>query len=277
MDLSLLLALSLCYKPSMIFSSFEIKDGESVRIMCTQPVNWSGGECRLYRKNSHHPFRVAKASDFVCVFNLSSQELLGGRPVGSKVLFTCDYQVQQFTSVRTDIGGVTVWGTSPSPRLSVSRSFVTPDESVEVTCSPPLHSVSRCHFYRDQDHIAQGPCSRNLTGQQLVVWEKPALLLPVNLTCRYYPHNHLRIRSEASNLKQLFVIDVDQVSTSMDCTVTLADDQLETFGENRWTSAGADGQTVTLQVTHGNLMINQTCVQNQEARFGETMPNQHVV
>ncbi|XP_065812452.1 uncharacterized protein [Labrus bergylta] len=246
-------------KPSIIISDDEIEDGGSVKITCTQAIDYSGGECRLYREHAAVPFRETKEAGFLCVFLLSSDELLGrGHPVGSRVYFTCDYHLQQYTSVKSDVGGVTVWGSSPGPRMSVSHRFLSPEDSVEVTCSPPRPPASSCYFYRDQVIVARGSCSRNLTGLQLGVWKKPAPLLPVNLTCRYYPRHDLQIRSELSNHQQLFVLDVGRVSASVNCSVSVEDDQLEAFRDS-WTSVGADGRTLTVQVTRGNLTVDQTC------------------
>uniref|UniRef100_UPI0037E88B84 uncharacterized protein n=1 Tax=Semicossyphus pulcher TaxID=241346 RepID=UPI0037E88B84 len=245
--------------PRLIISSSEIEDGETMKITCTLPIDYGGGVCRLFRENSKRVFRETKESGFLCVFLLSSRELLGRRPVGSRVYFTCDYHLQEYTSVQSNVRGVTVWGSSPSPGLSLSRRFLSPEDSVEVTCSSPLGPVASCHFFRGQIHVAHGACSRNLTSQQLAVWEKPALLLPVNLTCRYYPHPKLQIRSEPSNHNVLFVLDVSQVSTSMDCNVSVDIDQLAGFGERSWTSVGADGQTVTVQVSNRILTTNNTC------------------
>ena len=101
-------------------------------------------------------------------------------------------------------------GSSPSPRLSVSNRLLSPDDSVEVTCFPPLHYVSSCQFYRDRVIITTGSCSMNLTGKQLAIWEKSTTLLPVNMTCTYDPHDHLDIRSEPSNHHMLFVVGKKQ-------------------------------------------------------------------
>ncbi|KAM3619651.1 uncharacterized protein V6R79_011271 [Siganus canaliculatus] len=271
MDLSLIFSLSLCWsaaaarstwsdKPEIIFSSDEIKDGETVKIFCLLPIDYTGGECRLYRRGSSSPFRRTTTKDYMCEFHLTSQELLGQRPVGRRVRFKCDYHLQQYTSVFSDSRGVTVWGSSPSPLLSVSRRFVSsPDDSVEVTCSPPLPSVYSCHFYRDEIHVAEGSCSRNLTGRQLAVWEKSTVLLPVNLTCKYYPKKRLEIRSEHSNHNMLLVVDPSQASSSVHCTVSMEDTELDSFKQRSWRSTGADGPTVTVHVTHSSMTTNTTC------------------
>ncbi|XP_041792086.1 uncharacterized protein LOC121605999 [Chelmon rostratus] len=270
MDLILFLSLSLCWcmaaarslwtdKPWIIVSSAEIEDGETVEVTCTLPIDYRGGDCRLFRDNSPVPFRLKTATGYLCVFYLTSQELLGRQPVGSQIFLKCDYHIQQYTSVSSDVKGVTVWGSSPSPGLSVSRRFVSPDDSVEVTCSPPLNFVHSCHFYRDEIHIADGSCRRNLTGKQLSIWEKSTILLPVNMTCTYHPYEHRYVRSEPSNHNLLFVVDASRASSSVDCKVSVEDDQLAAFGRSSWTNVGADGPTVTVQVTNSVLMPNETC------------------
>lgn len=269
MDLILLFALSLCWwtaasrslwtdKPWIIVSSDEIREGETVQVTCTLPIDYRGGDCRLFRGNSPLPFRLKRATDFLCVFQLTSQQLLGEKPVGSRIHLKCDYHLQQYTSGWSDVQGVTVWGSSPSPALSVSRRFVSPADVVEVTCSPPNRFVSSCTFYRDEIIVATGSCHRNLTGKQLAIWEKSTTLLPVNMTCRYYPDRHLNIRSEPSNHNLLFVVDASQVSSSVDCKVLVEGDQLAFRGGDR-TFVGADGQTVNVQVTNSSLTANETC------------------
>ncbi|XP_051231621.1 uncharacterized protein LOC127349766 isoform X2 [Dicentrarchus labrax] len=236
-----------------------MEDGQVLEVTCIVPVDYTGGACRLFREDSQTPFRLQTATSYLCLFRLTSRELLGRHLVGSRVFLRCDYRLQQYTSESSDTKGVTVWGSSPSPRLSVSRRFVSPDDSVEVTCSPPLRPVFSCHFYRGEVPVAEGSCSRNLTGKQLAIWEKSTLLLPVNMTCRYDPYRGRDIRSEPSNHNLLFVVDVSQVSTSVDCRVSVEDDQLTAFIGSSWTSVGADGQTVTVQVTNSSLTSNETC------------------
>ena len=96
--------------PSIIMSSSEIEDGQTVEVTCTLPIDYRGGDCRLYRRKSRTPFKLQRATDYFCVFHLTSQELLGKKPVGSKIYLRCDYQLQQYTSVPSDMRSVTVWG-----------------------------------------------------------------------------------------------------------------------------------------------------------------------
>lgn len=97
-------------KPRIIIGSPEIMDGESVEVSCTVPIDYTGGDCRLFRGDSDVPFRVMTAFSYVCVFNLSSQVLLGNKPVGSKILLRCDYALQSYVSVSSDECGVIVSG-----------------------------------------------------------------------------------------------------------------------------------------------------------------------
>ncbi|XP_040895548.1 uncharacterized protein LOC121182940 [Toxotes jaculatrix] len=270
MDLVVLFTLCLCWwttaarstwsnKPSIIVSSHEIVDGETLTVSCTVPIDYTGGDCRLFREHSTIPIKLKTTSNYICHFHLSSQVLLGKQRVGSRISIWCDYTIQEYTSVPSDRTGIVVWGSSPSPGLSVSHHFISPDDSVEITCSPPLRFVSSCHFYRDEVAIARGSCRRNMTGRELSVWEKPSLLLPVNLTCRYRPDQHRYIRSEPSNHSLVVVVDVSRTTSSVDCSVSVTDEHLETFSNSSWTFGGGDGPKVTVQLTNGSLVLNQTC------------------
>ncbi|XP_068175123.1 uncharacterized protein [Antennarius striatus] len=270
MDLILVFMLPLCWwtaaarpmwseKPRIIIDSSDIQDGEAVVVVCTLPIDYRGGECRLYRDGSQTPFRVTGTTHFLCRFHLTSRQLLGTRPVGSRVYLRCDYHLQQYTSALSDVSGVTVWGSRPSPTLSVGNRFVSPDDSVEVTCSLPVGSAFSCRFYRGEIRLAEGSCSRNLTGEQLTVWEKKTVLLPVNLTCRYDPEEHLSIRSEPSNHKMLFVVDWTQVSSSGRWDVLADDDQMEAFRNGIWVFVGAGDRRVTIQPTNHRPAPNETC------------------
>ena len=97
--------------PKLIVTD-EIEDGGTVEVTCILPIDYTGGDCRLYREDSLSPLRVMTARSFLCVFHLTSAELLGRRPVGSRIYLKCDYHLQQYTSAFSDIKGVTVSGTS---------------------------------------------------------------------------------------------------------------------------------------------------------------------
>lgn len=97
--------------PKLIVTD-EIEDGGTAEVICTVPIDYTGGDCRLYREDSPSPLRVMTARSYLCVFHLTSAELLGRRPVGSRIYLKCNYHLQQYTSVFSDIKGVTVSGTS---------------------------------------------------------------------------------------------------------------------------------------------------------------------
>ncbi|XP_007569505.1 uncharacterized protein LOC103150018 [Poecilia formosa] len=269
MDLVLFVTLSLCYwtadgryvwsdKPKILGSN-EITDGETVEISCFVPIDYTGGLCRLFREDFNHPFSVIVAMSYVCVFNLTSKELLGHYMVGSTFRLRCDYRLQEYTSISSDDMLVTVWGTRPSPSLSISRRFVSPDDIIEATCTPPVFPVSYCRFYTEEYWLNEAPCSSNITFGELTRFQKPTLLLPLNLTCTYYPNKLLSIRSEYSNQQLVFVVDPREVTSSVNCSVSVSEDQLEAFGDRTWTAFGANGTTVTIQITKGDPTLKNTC------------------
>ncbi|XP_072244980.1 uncharacterized protein [Leuresthes tenuis] len=178
MDLILLFTLFLCCwtaaaryvwsdKPSLLMSTNDITEGESLDVSCTLPIDYRGGDCRLFRKHSDVPFKVMTATEYVCVFHLSSKVLLGQHPVGSMISIRCDYRLQEYTSVSSDSKNVIVWGTRPSPSLSISRRFVSHPESIEVICSPPA-AFSKCIFYKDASRVASlVDCKVSVSDDQL--------------------------------------------------------------------------------------------------------------
>lgn len=91
---------------------------QQVQVICLVPIDYGGGQCRLFRDGSLRPIRTRRADYFVCRFVLPAKELLGLRPVGSIILFRCDYQLQQYTSALSDLAGVTVQGESWSRKPS---------------------------------------------------------------------------------------------------------------------------------------------------------------
>ncbi|XP_035996682.1 uncharacterized protein LOC105940202 [Fundulus heteroclitus] len=237
----------------------EMKDGETIEVSCIVPIPYGGGDCRLFREPSDFPFKVLTATSYVCVFNLTSKEVLGNKPVGSRVRLRCDYKLQEYTSVLSDNKGVTVWGTRPSPSLSISHRFVSPDDIIELTCSPPVSPVDTCNFYQSSYYITDGPCSRNVTVRELAKYEKKTLLLPLNLTCTYEPESHRYIISEHSEPQLLFVVDASTVTSPVDCLVSVSEDQLEAFGKQTWTTFCPNGTTVTVQMTNSSLNLQKTC------------------
>ncbi|XP_059196715.1 uncharacterized protein LOC131977436 [Centropristis striata] len=223
--------------------------GDSVKVTCTLPIDYKGGECRLYKDDAYKPFKVMIATDWICVFQVTSDELMGRHRRPGRFYLKCDYQLQQYTSVSSDSRGITVHRPVPPPELSVSHRFVSPEDSVEVHCVADSYE---CSYFRNQAWIARWPCRKNLTGKQLAKWAEPTLLLPVNLTCTYGV-------SPPSNHMLLFVVDTSQASSSVDCKVSVDDDQMPVFRNDSWTSVDEDGLTVKVQATNSTLRTNETC------------------
>ncbi|XP_054911502.1 uncharacterized protein LOC129376081 [Poeciliopsis prolifica] len=269
MDLVLFVALSLCCwtadaryvwsdKPKILGTN-EILDGETVEISCFVPVDYTGGLCRLFRGDSEYPFKVMVATSYVCIFNLTSKEVLGNYVVGSTFKLRCDYRLQEYTSISSDNMLMTVSGTRPKPSLSISRRFVSPDDIIEATCIPPVSPVAYCRFYTDVYGLDRPSCSANITFRELIRFLEPSLLLPVNLSCTYDLDEVLSIRSQYSDEHLVFVVDPRQVTSSVNCSVSVSEDQLAAFEDRTLTAFGANGTTVTIRMTQRGRNLENTC------------------
>ncbi|XP_017293081.1 uncharacterized protein LOC108248668 [Kryptolebias marmoratus] len=245
--------------PKLILSSEEINDGDNLTIGCTVPIDYTGGDCRLFRGHSHDPFKMMTASSYDCEFHLTSDELLGGALPDRLVPIRCDYKLQDFTSKSSDRRRIMVWGTKRWPSLSISSHFVSLDDSIEVTCTPPVSPASDCWFYRNQYGFVRGSCSRNITGREIVAWMTPGPVVSANLTCTYNPTTKSYIRSEHSLQLPVFILDASRATSSVECEVSVSDKELQAFRDTRYTTVGENGLTVTVQVTSGNLTLGRTC------------------
>ncbi|KAM4629866.1 uncharacterized protein ACJ7VT_002074 [Polymixia lowei] len=247
-------------KPWINVNTSDIVEGEWVRVQCGVPIDYTGGDCRLYRGSMKTPLKIRKADlSYVCRFLLSSQELLGRRAVGTRTTVRCDYKFQGYTSESSDNAVVVVWGSSEAPRLALSLHVVSLNETVEVSCSPP-RPISRCALYRDGSHIRDMPCRHNLTGAQLSVWLSAALVQPVSLSCRYQTHNY--IRSEPSNEAVLFIIDLtraDVSSSAVECQVPVTEQMLVMLENTTVSSGVSNGRTVNIQATNSSILLHPTC------------------
>ncbi|XP_076028053.1 uncharacterized protein LOC143017219 [Genypterus blacodes] len=271
MDVLQLVALSLCWwavaarsswsnKPFILLSSTDIREGETLKVSCGVPIDYTGGNCRLFQDRATAPFKLQVATPtYVCDFLIGSEELLGRKPGGRRVHFRCDYKLQGYTSELSDQKSVIVWRSMGKPSLSVGRHFVGRDESVEVVCSPPPGHDNSCYFYRDEDQVTQGSCRKNVSGRLLSMYDPPSLLHPVRLSCDYWPNRQQFIRSQHSQQQLLFVVDTSQVKSSLTCRVSVDQAQLAALTNSSRTFVRADGLTVTFQATNSSLSLNQTC------------------
>lgn len=109
-----------------ILGDDEITDGETLKVLCLVPVNYLGGDCRLYREGSYWPFKLVTATSYTWEFHLTSKELLGNNPVTSTVRLRCDYKIQEYSSASSDTKLFTVSGESsfsPKDFCKMSSDF----------------------------------------------------------------------------------------------------------------------------------------------------------
>ncbi|XP_045078992.1 uncharacterized protein LOC121574647 isoform X2 [Coregonus clupeaformis] len=84
----------------------------------------------------------------------------------------------------------------PQPRLTVSSTVIRERDSVQLSCeAPPYVSVSQCYFYTEGRHPKPSPCTRSLTGTELLSWAGQSSSAEVKLRCFYtvetrYPSTH---------------------------------------------------------------------------------------
>lgn len=109
-------------KPWINVNSSDIVEGEWVKVLCGVPIDYTGGDCRLYRDRRKSPIRLLTTQDYVCEFHVSARELLGRRPVGTRTSVRCDYKLQDYTSVSSDNKVVVVWGEGNIFNCSSSQS-----------------------------------------------------------------------------------------------------------------------------------------------------------
>ncbi|XP_029905123.1 uncharacterized protein LOC115357665 isoform X2 [Myripristis murdjan] len=92
--LLLLLSLALCggvsarsrwsEKPWISVSSPVVVAGEWLTVLCGVPIDYTGGECRLYRGDARTPLSVMTTHDYVCRFVLPVRRLMRRLPVGGR-------------------------------------------------------------------------------------------------------------------------------------------------------------------------------------------------
>lgn len=96
--------------PKLLLEYVEITEGEILDVGCTVPIDYGEGVCRLFRGDSDYPFATVRAQSYSCNFHVGSSQLLGHRPVGSKISIRCDYKIQDFISQSSDSSYIIVWG-----------------------------------------------------------------------------------------------------------------------------------------------------------------------
>ncbi|KAM9534688.1 uncharacterized protein ACWYII_039558 isoform 2-T2 [Salvelinus alpinus] len=134
-----------------------------------------------------------------CHHSLTGTKLLewAGRGPTTKVNMRCIYYAVEMSmySPYSDPVSVTLLDL-PQPRLTVSSTVIRERDSVQLSCdSSPSVSVSQCYFYTEGRDPKPSPCTRSLTGTELLSWAGERLSAEVKLRCFYtvethYPSTH---------------------------------------------------------------------------------------
>ncbi|KAK6319545.1 hypothetical protein J4Q44_G00107560 [Coregonus suidteri] len=122
---------------------------------------------------------------------------LAGRGPTTEVNVRCIYYAVEMSiySPYSDPVSVTLLDL-PQPRLTVSSTVIRERDSVQLSCeAPPYVSVSQCYFYTEGRHPKPSPCTRSLTGTELLSWAGQSSSAEVKLRCFYtvetrYPSTH---------------------------------------------------------------------------------------
>ncbi|XP_035634327.1 uncharacterized protein LOC118388877 isoform X2 [Oncorhynchus keta] len=173
--------------PQLTVSSTVIRETESVQLSCETPPSLHVSHCSFYiegRKN---------LPDSSCSQTLTGTELLkrADQTFPDVVKVTCYYTVwKSHTSPFSDPVSVTVQD-PPPPRLTVSSTVIRESDSVQLSCqTPPSVSVSQCYFHTKGRDPKPSPCTRSLTGTELLSWAGQSSSAEIKLRCFYTVESH---------------------------------------------------------------------------------------
>ncbi|XP_045567946.1 uncharacterized protein [Salmo salar] len=173
--------------PQLTVSSTVIRETESVQLSCETPPSLPVSHCYFYiegRKN---------LPDSLCTQTITGTQLLKRAdqtfPVVVKV--KCYYAVwKSHTSPFSNSVSVTVQD-PPPPRLTVSSTVISERDSVQLSCdSPPSVSVSQCYFYTEGRDPKPSPCTKSLTGTELLSSAGQSSSAEIKLRCFYTVETH---------------------------------------------------------------------------------------
>ncbi|XP_061093474.1 uncharacterized protein LOC133125826 [Conger conger] len=253
----------------MKVDSSDIREGESVNLLCGVPIDYTGGFCRLYRNGEKDPLKTLQTNSYVCEFTMSSHELLAGRPAGTRTTVECDYTLQNYVSMRGS-AAVVVWGTAEKPALKISPQVVMLGGRVQVDCEPPRSfRASECMVYRDRFYLQGIPCSHQITAERLMLWQPISsmrLFNEISVNCKYKKEEY--IRSDRSNPKKILVIDPSKLQISSDqtngtfvCEVPArVQDFVLLHTGNKTLNLEMGGKLVLEAINNSTGPFNQTCL-----------------
>ncbi|CAB1354119.1 unnamed protein product, partial [Coregonus sp. 'balchen'] len=172
--------------PQLTVSPKVIRDTDSVQLRCHTSQSTSVSQCYFYieeRRSLQHTTS--------CQQSITGTKLLelAGRGPTTEVNVRCIYYAVEMSiySPYSDTVSVT---------LLVSSTVIRERDSVQLSCeAPPYVSVSQCYFYTEGRHPKPSPCTRSLTGTELLSWAGQSSSAEVKLRCFYtvetrYPSTH---------------------------------------------------------------------------------------
>eukprot|EP00063_Salmo_salar_P012908 XP_013987743.1 PREDICTED: uncharacterized protein LOC106565322 isoform X1 [Salmo salar] len=180
--------------PRLTVSPEVIRDTDTVQLRCHTSQSTSVSQCYFYIEERQHLQQTTS-----CQQSLTGTKLLewAGRGPTTKVNMRCIYNAVEMSiySPYSDPVSVTLLDV-PQPKLTVSSTVIRERDSVQLSCqTPPSVSVSRCYFYTEGRDPKPSPCTRSLTGAELLSWAGERLSAEIKLRCHYtvethYPSTH---------------------------------------------------------------------------------------
>ncbi|XP_029631911.1 uncharacterized protein LOC115208189 isoform X2 [Salmo trutta] len=182
--------------PQLTVSPAVIRDTDTVQLRCHTSQSTSVSQCSFYIEERQH-----LQQNTSCQQSLTGTKLLewAGQGPTTKVNMRCIYYAVEMSiySPYSDPVSVTLLDL-PQPKLTVSSTVIRESDSVQLSCdSSPSVSVSQCYFYTEGRDPKPSPCTRSLTGAELLSWAGERLSAEVKLRCFYtvethYPSTHSR-------------------------------------------------------------------------------------
>ncbi|XP_045547972.1 uncharacterized protein isoform X2 [Salmo salar] len=173
--------------PQLTVSSTVIRETESVQLSCETPPSRHVSNCYFYIEVGKNFPRS------LCTQTITGTELLkrAGPTFPAVVKVKCYYAVgRSHTSPLSNPVSVTVQD-PPPPRLTVSSTVISERDSVQLSCdSPPSVSVSQCYFYTEGRDPKPSPCTKSLTGTELLSSAGQSSSAEIKLRCFYTVETH---------------------------------------------------------------------------------------
>ncbi|KAF3689883.1 hypothetical protein EXN66_Car005555 [Channa argus] len=167
-------------QPKLTLNSMMITETDSVTLNCQTPSTVPVTQCYFY-------FVRGKPSQrFSCLKTLTGSELLmlSLQNVPAEVEVTCFY-LSTYQSPESHMLSITIQ--PPRPKLTMTTSLITEDESVTLNCQTPSSvSVLDCFFYSVREQSSRRiSCVKTLTGAELLKMTHQNSPAEVEIKCYY--------------------------------------------------------------------------------------------